>query len=256
MTHPVIECIKVTKEFPLGQGRAYAALRGVDLEVKPGEFVVLYGPSGSGKSTLLHLVAGLERPTSGTIKIRGEDLSQFQAKELATHHRMKIGMVFQQFNLIPTLSAVENVALPQVIAGKPLQSRLARALHLLEIFGLAHYANNLPTELSGGEQQRVAIARALVNNPWILLIDEPTGNLDTKTGKEVAQLIGNLNTHSKRTILLVTHSEMFFEFAHRIVYLLDGKSVKQEIRREYVGRVRQIDKRYSSLTPQSWEEDK
>lgn len=236
MTHPIIECDKVIKEWPLGKGRTFAALRGIDLDVRAGELVILFGPSGSGKSTLLNLIAGLEKVSGGKIKIRGHDLAKFSAKDIANHHRTKIGMVFQQFNLIPTLSVVENIALPQIFASRDLRKRLTRAHHLLELFGLDKYASNSPTELSGGEQQRVAIARALANNPWILLVDEPTGNLDTKSGQEVIDLIHDLNRHSKRTVLLVTHNDAYLNIAHRVIYLLDGQVVKEERRHHLVHR--------------------
>lgn len=231
---PVIECKDITKHFVLTQDKIFEALRGVNLEVRAGEFVILFGPSGSGKTTLLNLVAGLDRPSSGSIKIRGTDITKFSSKELALHHRTKIGMVFQQFNLISTLSIIDNVALPQVFANRPIKSRRDRALHLLEIFGLDKYAGNVPAELSGGEQQRVAIARALVNNPWILLVDEPTGNLDSKTGVEVMKILLDLNRQSKRTILMVTHNANYLKIAHRIVYFLDGKNVKTQKKRTFI----------------------
>lgn len=233
-THPVIECKGITKHFVLTKEKIYEALRGVNLEVRAGEFVILFGPSGSGKTTLLNLVAGLDRPSSGTIKIRGTDITKFSSKELAYHHRTKVGMVFQQFNLIPTLSIADNVALPQVFAKRPLRSRRERALHLLELLGLDKYANNVPNELSGGEQQRVAIARALVNNPWILLVDEPTGNLDSKTGTEVMELLFDLNRQSRRTILMVTHNANYLKFGHRVIYFLDGQTVREERRRAFI----------------------
>lgn len=230
--HPVISCQNLIKTFSLGKERADSALKGIDLDIYSHELVILHGPSGSGKSTLLNLIAGLERPTQGTIKIRSKNISDYNQADLALHHRTKIGMVFQQFNLIPKLSVIENVTLPQVFADKPPAIRLKRAHSLLKLFNLDKYANNAPTELSGGEQQRVAIARALANNPWILLFDEPTGNLDTKSGKEVIDLIVRLNRQSKRTILLVTHNPEYLHIADRIVYLRDGKIVRQEKQRK------------------------
>lgn len=234
----VIKCENVVKQYPLSQNRLIKVLQGVDLEVRAREYVILFGPSGCGKTTLLHLIAGLEKPDSGKVLIRGEDVSHYSKIELARHHRTKIGMVFQQFNLIPTLSVSENIALPELFAGKPLASRMERAYKLLDIFGLKELEANNVNELSGGEQQRVALARSLANNPWILLIDEPTGNLDSKSAGEVMAMIAHLNEYSRRTILMVTHNLDYLHFAHRVLYMKDGKIVDEKVNRRLTAAVK------------------
>jgi putative ABC transport system ATP-binding protein len=227
----VISCKDVVKRFQLSKEKYQSALSGVTFEVRATEYVILFGPSGCGKSTVLHLVAGLERPTSGSIKIRGDELTKFDKVKLARHHRSKIGMVFQQFNLINNLTVRENVALPQMFSGSRYATRMKRAQHLLEAFGLKGLSDNLPSELSGGEQQRVAIARALANNPWIILVDEPTGNLDSKSAEEVMDILDRLNQKSRRTILLVTHNPDYLHRAHRVLFMKDGKIVNSKTNR-------------------------
>ena len=225
---PVIEIKNLTKHFYLGKNPV-KAVNGIDLKIYSGEFIILFGPSGCGKSTLLNLVAGLEMPTSGTMLVRGEDLARLKKGRLSEHRRVKIGMVFQQFNLIKSLNAVKNVALPQVFGNVSRGRRVKRAEELLESFGLAKQMRRYPTELSGGEQQRVAIARALINNPWILLVDEPTGNVDSKTALDIMEIFKNLNKVSRRTILLVTHNPEYLHYADRIVYMRDGQKIKEEV---------------------------
>ncbi|MBI3495025.1 ABC transporter ATP-binding protein [Candidatus Berkelbacteria bacterium] len=232
MAKPTAECINLVKTFALGK-RAIQVIDDVSFTIEPGEFVILYGPSGSGKSTLLHLIAGLEVPSSGEIKIRGRYLSRLNQRQLANVHRTKIGMVFQQFNLIPTLSALDNVTLPQIFVGAPHEERRQRAIKLLKLLDIEKLADQLPVELSGGEQQRLAIARALVNDPWLLLIDEPTGNLDTKNAKEVIEIISDLNIHARRTILLVTHNPEYLYRAHRVLHLKDGKIIRSQQMKPY-----------------------
>lgn len=222
---PVISCTKLEKKFLLTREKYQVALNEVTFDIHATEFVILFGPSGCGKSTVLNLIAGLEKPTSGSIKIRGEELTKYTPIQLARHHRTKIGIVFQQFNLINNLSVIENIALPAMFSGSKLETRRHRARHLLEIFGLAELADNLPVELSGGEQQKVAIARALVNNPWIMLVDEPTGNLDSKSAGEVIDILERLNKKSRRTILLVTHNPDYLHRAHRVFFMKDGRVV-------------------------------
>lgn len=221
----VIECIDVTKKYQLAKDKVIEILHGVNFEIYATEYVIIYGPSGCGKSTLLNLVAGLEKPSSGSLKIRGEELSKLSSTQLARHHRTKIGMVFQQFNLINNLSVLENVALPNIFSGTKFSTRSKRAKHLLDHFRLGELADKIPTELSGGEQQRVALARALANNPWILLVDEPTGNLDSKSAEEVMEWLEHLNSKSRRTILLVTHNPDYLHYAHRVMYMKDGQIV-------------------------------
>jgi putative ABC transport system ATP-binding protein len=214
----------------VGLGRRYKmgntfvdALRGVDLEIARGEFVALVGPSGSGKSTVLNLIGGLDRPTKGEIWIDGKELSASDEKTLTRHRRRHVGFVFQSFNLLPRLTAEENVALPLMFGGTPEKERRARARELLEQVGLAERLTHRPTQLSGGEQQRVAIARALVGQPALLLADEPTGNLDTATGVEIMHLLRTLNQEYGLTLLVVTHDLEVAAFADRVVKLRDGQ---------------------------------
>mgnify|MGYP001563906176 CR=1 FL=1 len=229
MHQNIIECNNLTKIFPLsGRDKGATVLDDLSFNVKATEYVIVSGPSGSGKSSLLNLIAGLESPTSGTIKIRGKDITKLDKKEIAHYHRVKVGMVFQQFNLISDLSVIDNIGLPQIFAGDSLDVRHKRAMHLLESLGMGELSDKLPLELSGGEQQRVAILRALANNPWILLVDEPTGNLDSKSAEEVMDILLNLNRKSLRTILMVTHNPEYLHFADRIVYMKDGKIVKED----------------------------
>jgi putative ABC transport system ATP-binding protein len=199
------------------------ALAGVDLEVQFGEFVALVGPSGSGKSTLLNMLGGLDRPTGGEIWVGDLELGQASDKKLVQYRRERLGFIFQSFNLLPTRSAVENVEVPLMLAGMGRRPRRERALALLERVGLARRANHKPSELSGGEQQRVAVARALANDPMLVLADEPTGNLDSKTGAEILGLLQDILTQGRRALVLVTHDLGVAAHADRIVHLLDGQ---------------------------------
>lgn len=223
----VIQLEHIKKEFLLGKN-IVGALNDISLEIHAGEYVILYGPSGCGKSTLLNTIAGLEIPSSGKVKIRGEDLSQLSTNDLARHRREKIGMVFQQFNLLRSMTIVNNVALPELFRGASRSSRVTRAKNLLKELGLEKYYKHKPSELSGGQQQRVAIARALSNNPWILLADEPTGNVDSKTAEEIMEIFHDLNRKSKRTILLVTHNPDYLHYADRVLYMRDGSIIKED----------------------------
>jgi len=199
------------------------ALRGVDLTIAPGEFVALVGPSGSGKSTVLNQIGGLDRPTSGQVWINDTELSASGERTLTRHRRQHVGFVFQTFNLLPRLTAEENVALPLMFSGVPQKERRERARALLERVGLGQRLNHRPTQLSGGEQQRVAIARALVGEPALLLADEPTGNLDTVIGAEIMALLKELNAERGLTLLVVTHDPEVAAFADRVVKLRDGQ---------------------------------
>ncbi|MBN1659329.1 MAG: ABC transporter ATP-binding protein [Anaerolineae bacterium] len=203
------------------------ALRGIDLEVRTGEFVALVGPSGSGKSTFLNLVGGLDRPTAGELWVDGVELSAGQEKALTEHRRTRVGLVFQSFNLLPRLTALENVALPLMFVGVPERERLARAEALLRQVGLGERLAHRPTQLSGGEQQRVAIARALVAHPAVILADEPTGNVDSVTGAEIMALLRRLNREQGVTLVLVTHDAEAARFADRIVHVRDGQIVPE-----------------------------
>jgi putative ABC transport system ATP-binding protein len=218
----VVRTVNLTRRYEMGDALV-DALRGVDLTIARGEFVALVGPSGSGKSTVLNLIGGLDRPTSGQVWINGTELSATDERTLTRHRREHVGFVFQSFNLLPRLSAEENVALPLMFSGMPEKERRARARAMLDSVSLKHRLDHRPTQLSGGEQQRVAIARALIGQPALLLADEPTGNLDTGTGAEIMALLKNLNQEQNLTLLVVTHDAEVAAFADRVVKLRDGQ---------------------------------
>jgi len=206
------------------------ALDGVTLTVEQGEFLALLGTSGSGKSTLLNLVAGLDRPTDGSLRIFDQDLARMSSAELSLHRRRNVGIIFQSFNLVSTMSAAENVALPLMFADVARAERDAEAARLLDTVGLADRRQHRPRELSGGEQQRVAIARALANKPHLLLADEPTGNLDSRTSREILTLLEQLNERDGKTIVMVTHDpSIAAQYAHRTVTMLDGTIVDERL---------------------------
>ncbi len=217
----LLEIRDVKKTYRMGKVLV-PALRGVSFDVKEGEFLTIFGPSGSGKSTLLHLMGCLDRPDEGEILIDGENVLKLSDDKLAELRLTKIGFVFQFFNLLPRLTALQNVELPLTIAGMPEKGAREKAEKTLKLVGLEARMNHRPFELSGGEQQRVAIARALINDPKIVLADEPTGNLDTKTGWEIVQLMKRLNEEKGQTFIVVTHDPHIAETAHRIVHLKDG----------------------------------
>ncbi len=220
----IIETKDVWKIYKLGKIE-YPALRGVSVRIRKGEFVSIMGPSGSGKSTFLNLIGALDRPTRGEVLIDGKRLKELSDEQLARFRRNHIGFIFQTFNLIPRLTALENVEVPMIANGIPAGARKKRAMELLELVGLKEVATHRPNELSGGEQQRVAIARALANNPKIILADEPTGNLDTKNKISVMQLLSELNKKKNVTIIVVTHDPMITEYTPRIISLRDGKII-------------------------------
>jgi putative ABC transport system ATP-binding protein len=224
---PVIEAIDVKKTYMLGK-IPVEALQGVNLKVEAGDFVSILGPSGSGKSTMLNLIGALDKPTSGTLLIDGVDIGKLNDNQLADL-RLKIGFVFQFFNLIPRLTAKDNVELSMSIASLSKAQRKQRAMELLETVGLKDRVNHKPAELSGGQQQRVAIARALANNPKFLLLDEPTGNVDSKTASEVLALIKKLNREDNVSIIMVTHDQRLAEEAKRTVQMFDGKITSDEV---------------------------
>lgn len=219
---PIIQLKNVWKTYEVGENRVHA-LRGVNLEVSNGEFLAIQGPSGSGKSTAMNMVGCLDLPSKGEIHLEGQDISKLQENELATIRGRKIGFIFQKFNLIETLTALENVTLPMVFQGIAEHSRIRRAEKLLEQFGLDERMHHKPGQLSGGQQQRVAIARSLAIDPPVILADEPTGNLDSKTGKEVIEFLTELHKRKGKTIILVTHDNLLARNADRIEYLKDGK---------------------------------
>ncbi|MCK6470958.1 MAG: ABC transporter ATP-binding protein [Planctomycetes bacterium] len=213
----LIEVRSATKVFAMGEVEV-AALRGVDLRVGDGEFLVIVGPSGSGKSTLLNLLGGLDRPTQGSVVFQGHDLAKASDRELTLYRRREIGFVFQFFNLIPSLTALENVQVAVEVVADPLDP-----LEALTMVGLAERAGHFPSQLSGGEQQRVAIARALASNPRLLLCDEPTGALDSATGRQVLGLLWDLHARLKKTVVVITHNRAIAAIAPRVVELVDGR---------------------------------
>ena len=218
----IIEAKNLNKTFKMGD-LDIEVLKDINLSIESGEFISIMGPSGSGKSTLLYLIGGLDKPTSGSVKIKGNELSEMKDKEQSIMRRRDIGFVFQFYNLIPNLSVEENVILPVLLDGKKLKDYRSRLDDILEVVGLADRRAHTPRELSGGQQQRVAIARALVNEPDIILADEPIGNLDTKTGTEIMQLLQRINREKKKTIVQVTHSKEAADYGNRIINVRDGK---------------------------------
>jgi len=220
MPTPALEARGVTRSLPLGD-ETIEILRGIDFAILPGEFVALVGPSGSGKSTLLGVIAGLDQPTEGRVLVDGIDITTMPESKLAAVRNAKIGMVFQSFHLIPTLTAAENVELP-LYAGKHPGSPSVRAAEMLELVGLGHRARHRPNQLSGGEQQRVAIARALATNPAIVIADEPTGNLDGRNGQALLELIDSLRERLGTTFLIATHDVSVAQRAERTLTIVDG----------------------------------
>ena len=225
----LLETRDLKKHYQMGTS-IVRALDGVSLTVEQGDFLALLGTSGSGKSTLLNLVAGLDRPSDGSLRIFDQDLARMSSAELSLHRRRNVGIIFQSFNLVSTMSALENVALPLMFADVPRVERDAEAARLLDAMGLADRRQHRPRELSGGEQQRVAIARALANQPHLLLADEPTGNLDSRTSREILTLLKQLNERDGKTIVMVTHDPaLAAQYAHRTVTMLDGAIVDERL---------------------------
>ncbi|MBA0884033.1 ABC transporter ATP-binding protein [Flavobacterium undicola] len=220
MTQPLIKISNIKRDFVLGNEIVYV-LKGIDLEIKKGEYVALMGPSGSGKSTLMNLLGCLDTPTSGSYILNGKDVSKMKDDELAEIRNKEIGFVFQTFNLLPRTTALDNVALPMIYAGHPKLERNKRATEVLKQVDLADRMDHQPNQLSGGQRQRVAVARALVNKPSIILADEPTGNLDSKTSVEIMKLFNEIHENGN-TVILVTHEEEIASYAHRIIRLRDG----------------------------------
>ena len=220
MAKPLIQITKIKRDFVLGNEIVYV-LKGIDLEINKGEYVALMGPSGSGKSTLMNLLGCLDTPTSGSYILNGKDVSKMHDDELAEIRNKEIGFVFQTFNLLPRTTALDNVALPMVYAGYSKPERMIRAEEVLKQVGLADRMDHQPNQLSGGQRQRVAVARALVNKPSIILADEPTGNLDSKTSEEIMKLFGDIHKLGN-TVIIVTHEEEVAAYAHRVIRLRDG----------------------------------
>lgn len=220
----IIELRDVWKTYQMG-ATTVQALRGISLEIFEDEFVAVQGPSGSGKSTSVNMIGCLDLPSKGSIFLDGKDISKLSESQLAQIRGRRIGFVFQQFNLIPTLSAIENIMLPMTFQDVPLDKRKKKAWELLKLVNMDDRANHKPSELSGGEQQRIAIARSLVNDPEVVLADEPTGNLDSKTGAMIIDLLKKLNKEGK-TIVMVTHDNILAKKAERVIFLKDGQIVK------------------------------
>jgi len=220
MSKTIIEIKGITRDFPLGNETVYV-LKGIDLHINKGEYVALMGPSGSGKSTLMNILGCLDTPTSGSYVLNGKDVSKMEDDELAEIRNKEIGFVFQTFNLLPRTTALDNVALPMVYAGHGKDDRNKRATQVLTQVGLSDRMDHKPNQLSGGQRQRVAVARALVNHPSIILADEPTGNLDSKTSVEIMSLFDEIHANGN-TVILVTHEEDIAKHAHRIIRLKDG----------------------------------
>ncbi len=223
----LVEIENLTKIYSSGRIEV-VALKDVTLSIRQGEFLGVAGPSGSGKSTLVNLLGGLDTFSAGCITVEGKAISDLNKEELALYRRFQVGLVFQSFNLISSYTALENVAFPLLFAGVAKKERNDRAEQMLTKVGLQHRKDHLPSELSGGEQQRVAIARALINQPKILLADEPTGNLDSKTSRQIVQTLANLNKHQGLTVIMISHEEMLLaEFADNIIRLCDGMIVEK-----------------------------
>jgi len=218
---PVILAKNLTRIYPLGDS-SVVGIHQVNLTIGPGELVVLKGNSGSGKSTLLSLLAGLDHPSSGDLVVAGHHLSNHRAADLTRFRREVVGMVFQSFNLLPTLSVLENVCLPALLAEKDLETTRRKAIELLDWLGLKDRRDHHPDQLSGGEMQRTAIARALINDPALILADEPTGNLDSRNGTIVVELLAQLNRNAKRTVLIATHSDLADSLATTHIRIKDG----------------------------------
>ena len=232
MMQEIIHVENIRKSYIMGR-QVLPVLKGISLDIFKNEYVALMGPSGSGKSTLMNILGCLDTPTEGKYILNGNDVSKMEDNQLAEIRNKEIGFVFQQFNLLPRLSALENVALPLVYAGMPKKQRNERAMEVLEKVSLTDRSHHKPNELSGGQSQRVAIARALVNNPSIILADEPTGNLDSKTSFEIMEIFGKIHDGGN-TVILVTHEEDIANFARRIIRLRDGV-VESDKRKERVG---------------------
>ena len=226
-----VKTIDVVKEYSMGK-QTLRALKGINVEIRTGEYISIMGPSGSGKSTLFNMIGGLDKPTDGKVYIDEVDISGLDAYELAWLRCRKIGYIFQTFNLIPVMTALENVTLPMIFGGMTAQDAMDKGAELLRLVGLGERIRHKPLELSGGQQQRVACARALANDPAIILADEPTGNLDLKTGKEIIELLRHLNKEKNVTIISATHDLKMLDVSDRIIWIRDGDVDKIERRDE------------------------
>lgn len=229
----ILELNNIKKDYYIGTENELSVLKGISLKVNKGEFVSIVGPSGSGKSTFMNIIGALDKPTTGSYILNGSPVQDLGEDELSSIRNKEIGFVFQNFNLIPRCSALKNVELPMFYAGVPSNERTKRAKELLELVGMGHRMNHVPNELSGGQKQRVAIARALANNPAIILADEPTGALDSKTGTMVMDLFLKINKEEGKTIVLITHSNELAEQTRRIVTIADGQIISDRVKENY-----------------------
>lgn len=229
MSEPCIKVDQLRVIYNKGKSNEVRSLDGVSVEIYPEEYIIIYGPSGCGKSTLLYGISGLQAPTFGDVVVHGKNLAQMTKKEKVDFHQTRIGMVFQAFYLIETLTVLDNVCLPKVFRGENLKERREAAMELLRRFGIAEQADRFPAQLSGGQKQRVSIARALVNNPDIILADEPVGNLDSESAQNVLDIFKEINGTDKKTLIMVTHNPEHLVYADRIIHMKDGKKVSEEI---------------------------
>jgi len=216
--------------YNLGASNAFQALHDVSVNIEEGDFAIILGPSGCGKSSLLNIVAGLELPEEGAVSVQGKNLFQLKEQDRVDYHRKEIGMIFQAYNLISTLNVLDNVALPQIFINKRKKERDKRSLEILKRLGISEHAKKIPSELSGGQQQRIGIARSIVNDPQIVLADEPVGNLDTASSNNVMEILNKLNTEEGKTIVMVTHNPEHVSWGNRIIHMRDGKITKVEIK--------------------------
>lgn len=229
MKEPCIKVDQLRVIYNKGKSNEVRSLDGVDVEIYPEEYIIIYGPSGCGKSTLLYGISGLQPPTYGEVVVNGKNLVQMKKKEMVEFHQNSIGMVFQAFYLIETLTVLDNVCLPKVFRGENLKERRAKAMELLRRFGIAEQADKFPAQLSGGQKQRVSVARSLINNPDIILADEPVGNLDSDSAQNVLDIFKEINAVDKKTLIMVTHNPEHLIYADRIIYMKDGKKIREEV---------------------------
>ena len=223
----LIQLINITKSYPMESGESYQAIRGINLKIDKGQFLSIMGPSGSGKSTLMHILGALDTPTTGTYLLKGKDITSYTSDELAQIRNRDIGFVFQTFNLLPRTTVFKNVERPMMYAGVPKDERQKRVMNALKLVGIENKAQNMSNKISGGEIQRVAIARALIMNPAIILADEPTGNLDSKTSHEIMALLHDLHEKGS-TVAVITHDPTIASFAHRQIHIVDGKIISDK----------------------------
>lgn len=232
MAEPIVNVKNLSVIYNQGKSNEVRSLDGVDLKIFPQEYIIIYGPSGCGKSTLLYTIAGLQPPTRGEVRVEEKDLSKIKKKEMVELHQKGIGLVFQAFYLVSSINVLDNVCLPKVFRGEDKIRRKNDGMKLLQRFGIAEQRNKFPGELSGGQKQRVAIARSLVNNPGIILADEPVGNLDSESAENVMKILRELNEVDKKTVILVTHSPEHLHFADRVIHMKDGKIISEEVNRD------------------------